>query len=96
MHNSRLEWKRAGSGPGDDRASTSPKRKDGFWEDEHNLHIYEAMKNSRLEISEAIRRRKLILFETVPMNFEEAEEYKGSAHFADADADPADFNLSKW
>ena len=54
------------------------------------------MRNSRLEISEAIRKRRLILFETVPMNFEEAEEYKGSACFADADANPNDFNVSKW
>ena len=54
------------------------------------------MKNSRLEISEAIRKRKLILFETVPMNFGEAEEYKGSAHFMKDSANPADFNQSKW
>ena len=51
--------------------STFPNLKDGFWEDEHNLHIFEAMKNSRLEISDSIRKGKIVLFETVPMNFEE-------------------------
>ena len=42
-----------------------------LWEHANFKHVYGAMQKSRDEIAEAITRRKLIFFETIPMNFEE-------------------------
>lgn len=42
-----------------------------FWERKEYQHVYDAMKKSRVEIAESIRKRKLIFFETIPINFEE-------------------------
>ena len=60
------------------QSSLSPpsRGREGFWNNEQTKHLYEAMKKAREEIAESIRKRKLICFETVPMNFED-EGYSG-------------------
>ena len=48
-----------------------------MWEKEEYKHVYQAMKKSRDEIAESIDQRKLILFETIPLDFNEGsvDEY---------------------
>ena len=42
-----------------------------FWEKKEYEHVYDAMKRSKEEMNDAINGRKLMFFETVPLNFAE-------------------------
>ena len=55
------------------------------------------MKNARQEIAESIRKRKLICFEAVPMNFEEDGHAKKSKRSPKCEDQGVELeNLSNW
>ena len=67
-----------------------------FWASDQTRHLYEAMKSAREEIAEAIRRRKLICFEAIPMNFEEEGYSRKTAKRGSGDetgADPSNWSV---
>jgi len=67
----------------------------GFWSNDQTKHLYDAMKKAREEIADAIRKRKLICFETVPMNFEE-EGYSLKKHQGCRCDDETGQDISNW